>query len=151
MFKLVQEMMFVNTCVKFRHNRLRNELCRAVMPFQYKRTYVHTGRSLYTHEGIKMNFTWVGIRIYIKKGYVHEIVNYSLYFVDSESDTSTQNVKRCWHDAKYDHRDDNFEYRYSIIWLFVFLLKDFPVIKFRTFLPSAVALWATLQQLNKTL
>ena len=33
-FKLVQEMMFVNTCVKFRDNWLRNEVCRAVMPFQ---------------------------------------------------------------------------------------------------------------------
>ena len=27
-----QEMMFLNTCVKFRHNRLRNEVCRAVTP-----------------------------------------------------------------------------------------------------------------------
>ena len=33
-FKLVQEMMFVNTCVKFRDNRLRNEVCRAVTPIQ---------------------------------------------------------------------------------------------------------------------
>ena len=32
-FKLLQEM-FVNTCVKFRDNQLRNEVCRAVMPFQ---------------------------------------------------------------------------------------------------------------------
>ena len=33
-FELVQEMMFVNTCVKFRDNRLRNEVCREVTPFQ---------------------------------------------------------------------------------------------------------------------
>ena len=39
-FKLVQEMMFVNKWVKFRDNRLRNEVCRAVTPFQYKQTYV---------------------------------------------------------------------------------------------------------------
>ena len=32
-FKLIQEM-FVNTCVKFCDNRLRNEVCRAVTPFQ---------------------------------------------------------------------------------------------------------------------
>ena len=29
-FELVQQMMFVNTCVKFRDNQLRNEVCRAV-------------------------------------------------------------------------------------------------------------------------
>ena len=33
-FELVQEMMFVNTCVKFRDNRLKNEVCTAVTPFQ---------------------------------------------------------------------------------------------------------------------
>ena len=33
-FELVQEMMFVNTCAKFRDNRLRNEVCRAVMLFR---------------------------------------------------------------------------------------------------------------------
>ena len=33
-FRTRQEMMFVNTCVKFHDNRLRNEVCRAVMPFQ---------------------------------------------------------------------------------------------------------------------
>ena len=33
-FELVQGMMLVNTCVKFRDNRLRNEVCRAVMQFQ---------------------------------------------------------------------------------------------------------------------
>ena len=27
-------MMFVNTCVKFHDNQLRNEVCRTVMPFQ---------------------------------------------------------------------------------------------------------------------
>ena len=27
-------MIFVNTCVKFRDNRLRNEVCRAVTKFQ---------------------------------------------------------------------------------------------------------------------
>ena len=32
--KLVQEMMFVNMCVKFRDNWLRNEVCRALTPFQ---------------------------------------------------------------------------------------------------------------------
>ena len=47
MFKLVQEMMFVNKCVKFRHNRLRNEVCRAVTPLGHVRTNVRTGRSLY--------------------------------------------------------------------------------------------------------
>ena len=31
-FELVQEM-FVNTCVKFRANWLRTEVCRSVMPF----------------------------------------------------------------------------------------------------------------------
>ena len=30
----------MNMCVKFRDNRLRNEICRAVTPFQYKCTYV---------------------------------------------------------------------------------------------------------------
>ena len=30
-FEFIQEMMFVNMCVKFRDNRLRNEVCRAVM------------------------------------------------------------------------------------------------------------------------
>ena len=33
-FELVQEMMFVNTCVEVRDNQLRNEVCRAVRPFQ---------------------------------------------------------------------------------------------------------------------
>ena len=33
-FQLVQEMMFVNMCAKLRHNRLRNEVCRMVTPFQ---------------------------------------------------------------------------------------------------------------------
>ena len=33
-FELIQEMMFANNCVKFRENRLRNEVCRAVTPFQ---------------------------------------------------------------------------------------------------------------------
>ena len=33
-FKLVQEMTFVNMCMKFRDNQLRNEVCRAVTPFQ---------------------------------------------------------------------------------------------------------------------
>ena len=46
-FELVQEMMFVNTCVKFRDNRLRNEDCKAVMPFEH----VRMGRSLYTLRG----------------------------------------------------------------------------------------------------
>ena len=56
MFELVQEMMFVNTCVKFRHNRLRNEVCRAVTPLGHVQTNVHMnmrtnvrmGRYLYT-------------------------------------------------------------------------------------------------------
>ena len=39
-FELVQEMMLVNTCVKFHHNRLRDEVCRAVTPLEHKRTYV---------------------------------------------------------------------------------------------------------------
>ena len=33
-FELVQETMFVNMCVKFRDNQLRNEVCRVVTPFQ---------------------------------------------------------------------------------------------------------------------
>ena len=33
-FKLVQDMIFVNTCVKFCDNRLRNEVCRVVAKFQ---------------------------------------------------------------------------------------------------------------------
>ena len=33
-FKLIQEMMIVNMCVKFRDNRLRNKVCRAVTLFQ---------------------------------------------------------------------------------------------------------------------
>ena len=40
MLELVQEMIFVNTCVKFCHNRLRNEVCRAVTPLGYVRTNV---------------------------------------------------------------------------------------------------------------
>ena len=31
-FELVQEMIFVNTCAKFRDDWLRNEVCRAVTP-----------------------------------------------------------------------------------------------------------------------
>ena len=46
-FELVQEMMFVNTYENFRDNRLRNEVFRAVMPFEHIRTNVRTGRSLY--------------------------------------------------------------------------------------------------------
>ena len=38
-FELVQEMMFVNTCVKLRDNLLRNEVCRVVAPFEYEQTY----------------------------------------------------------------------------------------------------------------
>ena len=33
-FELVQEMMFVNMCVKFCDNWLRNKVCRAVTAFQ---------------------------------------------------------------------------------------------------------------------
>ena len=40
MLELVQEMMFVNTCVKFRHNRSRNEVCRVVTPLGHIRTNV---------------------------------------------------------------------------------------------------------------
>ena len=32
-------MMFVNTCVKFRDNRLRNEVCRVVTQFEYVHTH----------------------------------------------------------------------------------------------------------------
>ena len=39
-FKVVQEMMFVNMCLKFWDNRLRNEVCRAVTPFQGGRLHV---------------------------------------------------------------------------------------------------------------
>ena len=49
--ELVQEMMFVNTCVKFRDNGLRNEVCRAMTLFECEQTYVRTGRSLYTLRG----------------------------------------------------------------------------------------------------
>ena len=31
--EIIQGMMFVNTCVKFHDNRLRNEVCRVVMKF----------------------------------------------------------------------------------------------------------------------
>ena len=55
MFELVQEMMFVNTCVKFCHNQLRNELCRAVTPSGQVRTNVRTGRSLFTMRGYNNN------------------------------------------------------------------------------------------------
>ena len=41
-FELIQEMMFVNMCVKFRDNRLRNEICRTVTPFEHVRTNVRT-------------------------------------------------------------------------------------------------------------
>ena len=51
MFKLVQERIFLNMCVKFRDNRLRSEVCRVVTPFQYERMYVPTGRSLYIMQG----------------------------------------------------------------------------------------------------
>ena len=37
-FELVQEMMFVNTRVKFRDNQLRNEVCRVVTLFQVGRS-----------------------------------------------------------------------------------------------------------------
>ena len=40
MFELVQDMMFVNTCVKFRDNLLRNEVCRAVTPLGHAQTNV---------------------------------------------------------------------------------------------------------------
>ena len=40
MFELIQEMMFVNMCVKFRDNRLRNEVCKAVTPLGDVRTNV---------------------------------------------------------------------------------------------------------------
>ena len=44
-FKFVQEMMLVNVCVRFRDNWLRNEVCRAVTPFQ-------VGRSPYWGGGV---------------------------------------------------------------------------------------------------
>ena len=33
-FEIIQEMIFVNTCVKYRDNWFLNEVCRAVTPFQ---------------------------------------------------------------------------------------------------------------------
>ena len=42
MFELVKEMLFVNTCVKFRHNRLRNEVYRAVTPLGHVRMNIRT-------------------------------------------------------------------------------------------------------------
>ena len=41
--ELVQEMMFVNTCMKLCDNRLRNEVCRSVKPFQGSRSPVLGG------------------------------------------------------------------------------------------------------------
>ena len=41
-FELVQEMMFVNMCVKFCDNQLRNEVCRAVTPLGHVRMNVRT-------------------------------------------------------------------------------------------------------------
>ena len=41
-FELVQEMMFVNTRVKFHDNRFRNEVCRAVTPFEHIRMNTQT-------------------------------------------------------------------------------------------------------------
>ena len=52
MFELVQEMMFVNTCVKFCDNWLRNEVCRAVTPFEHIRTYIRADPYI-PCEGIK--------------------------------------------------------------------------------------------------
>ena len=46
-FELVQEMMFVNMCVKFRDNRLRNEVCRAVTLFQGAAPYLGGGGGLH--------------------------------------------------------------------------------------------------------
>ena len=33
-FELIKEIMFANMCVKFHGNRFRNEVCRAMTPFQ---------------------------------------------------------------------------------------------------------------------
>ena len=40
MSELIQEMMFVNTCVKFRDNQLQNKVCRAVTPLGHVQTNV---------------------------------------------------------------------------------------------------------------
>ena len=45
-FELVKEMMFMNMCVKFHDNRLRNEVCKAVTPFGHVRKKI-----LYTLRG----------------------------------------------------------------------------------------------------
>ena len=58
MFELVQKMMFVNTSVKFRDNRLRNEVCRAATPLGHVRTNVCVGRSLYTLRGYNKKEVW---------------------------------------------------------------------------------------------
>ena len=47
MFELIQEMMFVNMCVKFHNNPLRNEVCRAVTPLGHVRTNVRTNVCTY--------------------------------------------------------------------------------------------------------
>ena len=69
-FELVQEMMFMNACVKFCDNRLRNEVCREMMPFEYKRTNVrmYMRSDLYIPcEGIitSKHWTWVQMNAHI--------------------------------------------------------------------------------------
>ena len=56
-FKLVQGMMFVNECVKFRDNWLRNEVCREQWRHlnMYEQTYVRVDPYI-PCEGIKNNF-----------------------------------------------------------------------------------------------
>ena len=67
-FEFVQEMMFVNTCVKFRDNRLRNEVCRAVAPLGHVRTNVQADPYI-PWEGIMISggsCTWVKAVLSIK-------------------------------------------------------------------------------------
>ena len=54
-FELVQKMMFVNMCVKFLDNRLRNEVCRAVTLLGKVQMNIRMGRSLYTLRGHNNN------------------------------------------------------------------------------------------------
>ena len=68
-FELVQEMMFVNMCVRFRDNWLRNEVCRPVTPFKHVRTNICAGRSLYTLQGYNNVALWMDLLSKMKEDF----------------------------------------------------------------------------------